>query len=103
MMATRDECQNDLHKHEFPSSANYIQAADLADSRFDAGWDNRECPDCGTWGWEPPAAGAGTCVMCGTEIHFSEHWSRWQHNYESAIYCPGKTASVATPDTDANV
>lgn len=92
------KCQSDLHKHELPNS--FLVASSMADNRFDAGWDNRECPDCRTWGWEPPSAGAGTCLMCGLEIHYSEQWERWQHNEDSAIYCPGKSASVATPDTD---
>lgn len=89
------ECASDLHKHPLPDS--FLHASSMADDRFDAGWDNRECPDCGEWGWEPPADGASVCIMCGLEIHFSKQWGEWHHNEADVVFCPGKGASMATP------
>ena len=42
--------------------------------------------------WESP------CRMCDKPLVWSRHWDEWQHAENHSIYCPGKSASVATPD-----
>ena len=88
------ECPNQVHNYPLPNS--FLHAADMADERLDAGWDNIPCPDCGQYGWVKPKTGQ-PCLMCDQPIHWSEHWEQWQHDKDSSIYCPDKTVSIATP------
>jgi len=92
------DCTSDLHKHEFPAHASYVQALTWPTPGSTLDGTTAKCPDCGGWGWEPPAAGHSTCRMCDTEIHYNAHWEEWRHNEADTYFCPGKTASIATPD-----
>lgn len=46
------DCPSPLHDHPLPSG--YVAASCEADERLEGGWDNRGCPDCHQFGWEPP-------------------------------------------------
>lgn len=48
-----DECQNRLHGYPLPEG--YVDAGDAAARRFRDRWKNLCCPDCGFYGWVPPA------------------------------------------------
>ncbi len=52
--ARDSDCPDPLHDHPLPGG--YAAAANEADRRLDASWDNRQCTRCGLYGWEPPEA-----------------------------------------------
>lgn len=60
----RDECPNRLHDHPLPSG--YIAASDVAQRRLRQRWRNVRCPDCGLYGWTPPAFTAVTAERSHT-------------------------------------
>lgn len=47
----RDDCPHPLH--DFPLPAGYTDAGEEAGSRLNRGWNNKKCPTCGLYGWEP--------------------------------------------------
>ena len=51
------DCPNPLHDHPLPSG--YVEAEIEAVRRLHKRWSNTKCPDCGLYGWTPPAMGAG--------------------------------------------
>lgn len=52
------DCPNPLH--DWPLPTGYIAASDVAGARLRARWSNRECPECGLYGWAPGNRVAGT-------------------------------------------
>lgn len=50
-----DDCLNALHKYPMPKT--FPAASATADARFEGGWKNVLCPDCGYGGWVPPKVG----------------------------------------------
>lgn len=48
---TRDVCPNRLH--DWPLPKGYVDADEVAHSRLRRRWRNRQCPDCGKYGWVP--------------------------------------------------
>jgi len=56
MTINQSDCRNSLHGYPLPS--RYIAASYEADERLAAKWKNLKCPDCGRYGWKPPAAKA---------------------------------------------
>ena len=54
---TRDECPNSLHDHPLPDG--YNDAHRVAAKRLRQRWSNTRCPDCGLYGWVPPAFWTG--------------------------------------------
>lgn len=45
------DCPNVVH--DWPLPTRYIAARQAAEARLLHQWDNRDCPDCGRYGWIP--------------------------------------------------
>lgn len=46
------DCKNRLHSYPMP--AGYVQSHTEAGRRLSAGWTNKKCQECNTYGWEQP-------------------------------------------------
>lgn len=49
------DCPNTLHNHPLPDG--YVEASIAAGRRIGQGWNNRKCPECSQYGWNPPLEG----------------------------------------------
>lgn len=54
-MRAEVDCANAVHGYPLPSG--YMAASDEAMWRLEHGWKNPACPECGLFGWKPPATG----------------------------------------------